>query len=86
MFHFSSKGGYYLSAAFIQARPLIEHMHTVLPLQVQGVSNNNADSNLGKAMNNISDNHHYNVIRCKLQISQYIIVIQPDCGFDVDLL
>ena len=36
-------------------------------------------------MNNISDNHHYNVIRCKFQVSQYII-IQPDCGFDVDLL
>ena len=33
MFHFASKGGYYLSAAFIQERPLIEHiryMHLVL--------------------------------------------------------
>ncbi len=32
MFHFASKGGYYLSAAFIQERPLIEHiryMHAV---------------------------------------------------------
>ncbi len=26
MFHFASKGGYYLSAAFIQERPLIEHI------------------------------------------------------------
>ena len=26
MFHFASKGGYYLSAAPIQARPLIEHI------------------------------------------------------------
>ncbi len=26
MFHFASKGGYYLSAAFIQARPLIKHI------------------------------------------------------------
>ena len=25
MFHFASKGGYYLRAAFIQERPLIEH-------------------------------------------------------------
>ena len=26
MFYFASKGGYYLSAAFIQERPLIEHI------------------------------------------------------------
>ena len=29
MFHFASKGGYYLSAAFIQARPLIKHIRYV---------------------------------------------------------
>ncbi len=29
MFHFASKGGYYLSAAFIQERPLIEHNYTL---------------------------------------------------------
>ena len=29
MFHFASKGGYYLSAAFIQERPLIEHIRYV---------------------------------------------------------
>ncbi len=27
MFHFASKGDYYLSAAFIQERPLIEHVY-----------------------------------------------------------
>ena len=26
MFHFAGKGGYYLSAAFIQERPLIKHI------------------------------------------------------------
>ena len=29
MFHFASKGGYYLSAAFIQERPLIEHIRYI---------------------------------------------------------
>ena len=29
MFYFASKGGYYLSAAFIQERPLIEHIRYV---------------------------------------------------------
>ncbi len=29
MFHFASKGGYYLSVAFIQERPLIEHIQYV---------------------------------------------------------
>ena len=30
MFHFASKGGYYLSVAFIQDRPLIEHIRYAL--------------------------------------------------------
>ncbi len=29
MCHFASKGGYYLSAAFIQERPLIEHIRYI---------------------------------------------------------
>ncbi len=32
MFHFASKGGYYLSAAFIQERPLIEHIRYAFKL------------------------------------------------------
>ncbi len=34
MFHFASKGGYYLSAAFIQERPLIEHIRYLVALTV----------------------------------------------------
>ena len=34
MFHFASKGGYYLSAAFIQERPLIEHIRYVQRLVI----------------------------------------------------
>ena len=30
MFHFASKEGYYLSAAFIQERPLIEHIRYII--------------------------------------------------------
>ncbi len=33
MFYFASKGGYYLSAAFIQERPLIKHIRYLLLAQ-----------------------------------------------------
>ena len=36
MFHFASKGGYYLSAAFIQERPLIEHIRYIDHLMFTG--------------------------------------------------